>query len=78
MIQKSKQSERTINHMAKELKFEDKMNRLSEIVDALEKEETGLDESLALYEEGLKLSKALKTELKQFEDKVKEIGESDE
>lgn len=64
--------------MAKELKFEDKMNRLSEIVDALEKEETGLDESLALYEEGLKLSKALKTELKQFEDKVKEIGESDE
>ena len=49
-----------------ELKFEDKMNRLNEIVDLLEKGEVSLDESIKLYEEGLKLSKSLKEELKTF------------
>ena len=58
----------------KELKFEDKMNRLNEIVDLLEKGEVSLDESIKLYEEGLKLSKALKEELKTFEDKLNEIN----
>lgn len=61
--------------MAKTVKFEDKMKRLEEIVDLLEKEETGLDESISLYEEGLQLSKSLKKDLKEFEDKIKEIGD---
>lgn len=62
----------------KELKFEDKMNRLNEIVDLLEKGEVSLDESIKLYEEGLKLSKALKEELKTFEDKLNEINKDQE
>ena len=62
----------------KELKFEDKMNRLNEIVDSLEKGEVSLDDSLNLYEEGLKLSKELKEELKSFENKLNEINKDEE
>ena len=58
--------------------FEQKMNRLKEIVDSLEKDDADLDESINLYFEGLKLSKELKAELNTFEDRVKEIGESNE
>ena len=62
----------------KELKFEDKMNRLNEIVDSLEKADVSLDDSLNLYEEGLKLSKELKEELKSFENKLNEINKDEE
>jgi len=41
----------------KEKSFEESLNRLQEISDLLENEETGLDESIKLYEEGIKLSK---------------------
>lgn len=58
--------------------FEEKMNRLKEIVDSLEKDDADLDESINLYSEGLKLSKELKAELNTFEDRVKEIGENNE
>ena len=58
--------------------FEEKMNRLKEIVDSLEEDDTDLDESINLYSEGLKLSKELKAELNTFENRVKEIGESNE
>ena len=59
----------------KEMNFEDKMNRLQEIVAKLEKDNTDLDASLDLYQEGLKLSKSLKDELNKFEDKIKELNE---
>ena len=48
-------------------KFEDSMKRLEEIVNILEKGEKDLDESLKLFEEGLKLSKALQKDLKVYE-----------
>lgn len=60
--------------MASKIKFEDKMNRLQEIVDKLEDEDTQIDEALKLYEEGLALSKDLQIQLKGFEDKIKEIS----
>lgn len=59
--------------MAKTLKFEDKINRLSEIIDELDDENTELDKSIKLYEEGLALSKELKNQLKSFEEKIEEI-----
>lgn len=62
----------------KEIKFEDKMNRLNEIVDILEKGEVSMDESIKLYEEGLKLSKELKTELKSFEDRISELNKGNQ
>ena len=65
--------------MAKE-KFEDKMNKLAQIVEKLDDENVGLDESIKLYEEGLKLSDELKKQLKGFEEKIEEIenGEKNE
>lgn len=60
--------------MAKQLKFEDKMNRLNEIVDKLENNSNDIDESIKFYEEGLKLAKELKSQLEIYEDKVKKIS----
>ena len=54
------------------------MKKLQEIVDKLEKNDIELDESLKLYEEGLKLSKSLKEQLSAFEEKIKELNEEDE
>lgn len=61
--------------MAKELKFEDQMKRLQQIVEQLEKENIDLDYSIELYEEGLKLSKSLKSQLEKFEDKISKLNE---
>ncbi|MDO4197421.1 MAG: exodeoxyribonuclease VII small subunit [Erysipelotrichaceae bacterium] len=66
--------------MAEELKFEEKMKRLENIVSELEKEDTDLDKSLSLYEEGLNLSKTLKEDLLKFQKKIEELSteETDE
>ena len=64
--------------MAEKMKFEQQMKKLQEIVDKLEKNDIELDESLKLYEEGLKLSKSLKEQLSAFEEKIKELNEEDE
>ena len=58
--------------------FEKQMNRLEEIVDTIEKGEVSLDESIKLYEEGLKLSKGLKKQLKSFEDKINELNKEND
>ena len=57
-----------------EMKFEDEMKKLQEIVAKLEDEDTSLDDSLQLYEEGLKLSKKLKERLTAFENRVEELA----
>lgn len=46
-----------------EKKFEETLNELEEIVKQLEKGEAPLEESLALFEKGMKLSKQLRTTL---------------
>ena len=60
--------------MAKEMNFEKQMQKLQEIVEKLEKGDVQLDESLSLYEEGLKLSKNLKKQLTDFEKKIAELN----
>lgn len=60
--------------MAKTLKFEDKMNRLQELVNSLEDDKTPLDEAIKYYEEGLALSKELQEQLKSFQKKISEIS----
>ena len=67
-------------HMSKEIKFEEQMKKLQEIVEKLERNDVELDESIALYEEGLKLSKSLKDQLSVFESKIAALneGEKDE
>ncbi|MBR3266496.1 MAG: exodeoxyribonuclease VII small subunit [Erysipelotrichaceae bacterium] len=66
--------------MSKEIKFEEQMKKLQEIVEKLERNDVELDESIALYEEGLKLSKSLKDQLSFFESKIAALneGEKDE
>ena len=51
-------------------KFEDCLKRLEEIVDQLEKGDLPLERSLALFEEGMKLSNSCRGELEQAEGKV--------
>lgn len=54
----------------KERSFEQLMKQLEEIVTKIESEEVGLDESISLYEEGLKLSEELKKQLNGFEERI--------
>lgn len=51
--------------------FEKKLNRLEEIVHKMEKGDLALDESLKLFEEGVKLSRECHQRLNEAESKVK-------
>lgn len=53
--------------------FETSMQRLDEIVNLLERNQCTLDESIALFEEGLKLSQQLSAQLKSYEEKVAQL-----
>ena len=53
--------------------FEENLSRLEEISTMLEGEELGLDESISLFEEGIKLSKNCMTALKKAELKITEL-----
>jgi exodeoxyribonuclease VII small subunit len=53
--------------------FEENLSRLEEISTLLESEELGLDESISLFEEGIKLSKNCMTTLKKAELKITKL-----
>ena len=55
---------------AKKKPFEESMTRLEEIVSILERGESTLDESLALFEEGTKMAAACSKQLDQAEQKI--------
>lgn len=52
------------------MEFEKKLARLEEIVQKMEKGELSLEDSLKLFEEGVKLSKECQTSLTEAENKV--------
>jgi len=56
--------------MSKELKFEEMMGKLEEIVDSLESGDMPLDESLKKYEEGVKLLRLCRKRLDETKRKV--------
>ena len=56
--------------MAKELKFEEMMRALENIIDDLETGEMGLEESLKKYEEGAKLLRLCRKRLDETKRKV--------
>lgn len=59
--------------------FEKKLNRLEEIVQKMEKGELSLDESMKLFEEGVKLTRECQTQLTKAEAQVKKlVGFSDD
>lgn len=57
--------------MGKELSFENKMDRLQEIVNLLEQNAISLAESVKLYKEGLDLTVKCKEELEKAKHEVK-------
>lgn len=53
--------------------FEERLNRLNEIVSKVENHTLPLEEALALFEEGIKIQKELTEELKSAEAKIEEL-----
>lgn len=58
--------------------FEESMRRLSDIVDELESGELSLEESLARFEEGVRLARASQSRLDEAEAKVEVLLSVDE
>ena len=58
--------------------FEKKLGRLEEIVGSMEEGDLALDESLKLFEEGVKLSRKCHEQLDKAEQKVKVLLSVDE
>ncbi|MCR4951009.1 MAG: exodeoxyribonuclease VII small subunit [Solobacterium sp.] len=66
----------------KEMKYEESMKRIGEIVDLLQKNELPLDEEIQMFEEGLELIRECEKKLSGYEKQVSEIlakngGEAD-
>lgn len=59
--------------MASKVNFEKQLARLEEIVEKLEEEQTDLDASVKLFEEGVALSKELSQKLETVKFKVEEL-----
>jgi exodeoxyribonuclease VII small subunit len=59
-----------MNTKSKEMNFEKAMSELEQIVTKLEKGGLSLNESLALFEKGVKLARFLRSELDKAEKKV--------
>jgi exodeoxyribonuclease VII small subunit len=55
------------------MEFEKKLGRLEEIVQKMERGELALEDSLKLFEEGVKLSRECHTRLNEAETKVKKL-----
>lgn len=60
---------------AKQMKFQEAMNRLDEIVNLLNNNDLELEEAMSLFEEGLKLSSQCEKQLKKFETKMDQLME---
>ncbi|MBQ9161966.1 MAG: exodeoxyribonuclease VII small subunit [Clostridia bacterium] len=58
----------------KNIKFEDAVSRLEEVVKSLEGDKVSLDEMLALYEEGVGLVKNCLSQLDAAEQKVQKLS----
>ena len=63
--------------MAKELKFEEMMKKLEEIVNELETGDVPLEEALKKYEEGVKLIQACRKRLDETKRKVEVLIKKD-
>ena len=60
--------------MEQPLKFEEAMQKLSDIVGRLENAEGSLDEMIRLYEEGMRLVKACETQLDAYEATITKLN----
>ncbi len=60
----------------KQFSFEEALSRLEVIVEKLEDESISLDESIALYEEGITLSKKCTETLEEAELRIQNVAEN--
>lgn len=60
----------------KELGFEESIEALKKILDALEDPEVGVDEALKLYESGVKLVRNCEAKLEKVKQKIRYIDEA--
>jgi exodeoxyribonuclease VII small subunit len=61
----------------KEMMFEDAMEQLEEIVERLEEGDVPLEESIRLFQEGMKISKVCHDKLQTIEKQMDQILEED-
>ncbi len=61
----------------KELNFEDLMKKLEDITNKLEKESLSLDESVELFEQGMKISKECNSKLENAEKRITILLDTD-
>ena len=64
--------------MEQSVRFEEAMQKLSEIVSKLENAEGSLDEMIRLYEEGMTLVKNCERQLDAYEASISRLGEAAE
>lgn len=69
------QNESDSNSPEKELSFEEALEQLENIVRRLENEEVSLEESVNLYERGMKLSKYCTETLENAEQRIEKVNE---
>jgi exodeoxyribonuclease VII small subunit len=65
-----------LKKVKKEKTFEESFNRLEKILETLEAEDCSLEDTIALYEEGLTLTKICYDKLNNAELRIKEINKS--
>lgn len=59
--------------MSEKINLEASMQRLNEIIDSLEGNSQNLEQSIELFEEGLKLVQVIDSSLKSYEKRVDEL-----
>jgi len=62
-----------MDEVEKEIKFEDALKRLEEIVEMLESDELPLDKALELFEEGIRMSRLCSSILERAEMRIEEL-----
>ncbi len=62
-----------IKRERKEIKFEESLKRLEDIVTQLEKSDISLEQSIALFEEGIRLSKYCNQKLNEAEQRIMKL-----
>lgn len=68
--------QRQVNNLARKKTFEEALTRLEEIAELMENSETGLENSVKLYKEGVELSVYCSEILNKAEQQVTELKES--
>jgi exodeoxyribonuclease VII small subunit len=63
------------NTMAKKMSFEESLDRLNDIVKRLEDGDVPLEESMKLYEEGMRLGRLCKGIVREAEERMKRLTE---